>query len=249
MGAIAISSIAFICMFGAALLGLFLRAVLPEHHLSADSKDVVKLGIGMIATLAALVVGLLISSAKGSFDTINSELRQAGAKITLLDRVMAKYGPETTEARALLRRTVVTGIKRVWPEDKTVSPAEPAGIEDVQDRLRELSPRNDAQRSLQSRAVQIASDLSEARWLLLEQQRDSSLPMPFLVILIFWLTVIFASFGLFSSPNATVIVILLVCALSAAGSIFLILELDRPAQGLIKVSDAPLRNALLHLGQ
>jgi hypothetical protein len=253
MSALAISLVAFACIFSGTLLGMFLRRVLPDHHLSPESKDIVKLAIGTIATLAALVLGLMIASAKGSFDTMSSGLRQSGARIILLDRTMADYGPETREVRELLRRTVASVIERMWPEEKT-RPAvgktseSGAGIEAVQDKLRGLSPRGDAQRWLQSRALQVSGDIAETRWLLMEQREASSLPMAFLVMLVFWLTVIFFSFGLFSPRNATVIAVLLVCTLSVTGSLFLILELDRPYEGLIKVSSASLRMALVQLG-
>jgi uncharacterized membrane protein (DUF485 family) len=254
MGSVAISLVAFACIFGGTLLGMFVRNILPEHHVSDESKDAVKMGIGMIATMAALVLALLIASAKGNFDTMSNGLRQTGSRVILLDRVMAQYGPETKEARELLRRTIASTIKRIWPEDKigemvTEPPGGRVPIEAIQDQLRQLSPRNDAQRWLQSRALQISGDIAEGRWLLIEQLGQSSIPMPFLVMVVFWLTVIFTSFGLFSPRNATVIAVLLICALSAAGSLFLILELDTPYEGLIKVSSAPLVNALTHLGQ
>jgi hypothetical protein len=254
VGPLAISLVAFACIFGGTLLAMFFRAILPEHHVSDESKDAVKLGIGMIATLAALVLGLLIASSKGTFDTMNSGLRQTSARVILLDRVMAHYGPETMEARDLLRRYVASAIERFWPEDKfgpAVAKAREGrvDIEAVQDKLRQLSPRTDAQRWLQSRALQISGDIAEGRWLLIEQMGQSSLPMPFFVMLVFWLTFIFATFGLFSPRNATVIAVLLVCALSAAGSLFLIMELDTPYGGLIKVSSGPLRNAFVLLGK
>ena len=254
MSALTISLIAFACIFGGTLLGMFLRTILPGHHVGDDSKDAVKLGTGMIATMAALVLALLIASAKGNFDTMSSDLRQASARVILLDRVMAHYGPETNEARDLLRRDIASTIKRVWPEDKigqavAESTEGRVNIETIQDKLRQLSPRNDAQRWLQSRALEISSEIAEGRWLLIEQLGQRSIPMPFFVMLVFWLTIIFASFGLFSPRNATVITVLLICALSAAGSLFLILELDTPYQGLIKVSSAPLRIALTHLGR
>ena len=253
MSALAISLLAFACIFCGMLLGMFLRAILPEHHVSDESKDVVKLGIGMIATLAALVLALLISSAKGTYDTMSTELRLAGSRVMLLDRVMAHYGPETNEARDLLRRSVTSTIKRMWPEEKigqAVVKADEGGsdIEAVQDKLRQLSPRKDDQRWLQSRALQISGEIAGARWLLIEQTGQSSIPMPFLVMLVFWLAIIFASFGLFSPRNATVIGVLFICALSATGALFLILELDTPYEGLLKVSSAPLRIALAHLG-
>ena len=106
MSSMAISWIVFACVFGGALLGMWLRAALPEHHRSTESKDIVRLGMGLIGTLAALVLGLLIASAKSAYDTQRSEFTQLSANLILLDRVMAHYGPETQEARDLLRRSV-----------------------------------------------------------------------------------------------------------------------------------------------
>ncbi|MCL4500241.1 MAG: hypothetical protein M1438_00095 [Deltaproteobacteria bacterium] len=263
MSPLIISSVAFVCIFGATLLGMFLRTILPEHHLSDESKDAVKVGIGMIATLAALILGLLTASAKGTFDTASTGLRQIGARTILLDRVMAHYGPETKETRALLRGNVAAALEQIWPEEKiglTMSKRgegetvpdklqkQPARIETIQDNLRQLTPQTDAQRWLQSRAMQVSGDIAEGRWLLIEQMGQSSFPKPFIVILVFWLSIIFATFGLFSPRNATVIVVLLVCSLSVAGSLLLIMELDSPYGGLIKVSSAPLRHALTLLG-
>jgi hypothetical protein len=254
MSPMSISLVAFACICGGMLLGMFLQNVLPEHHVSDESKDAVKLGIGMIATMAALVIGLLIASAKGNFDTLNSGIRQTSSRVILLDRLMAQYGPEMMEARDLLRRSVLSTIERIWPEDK-VGPAvaksrtERVDIEVIQDKLRQLSPRTDAQRMLHSRALQVSGDIAEGRWLIVAQKGQSSLPMPFFVMLVFWLTTIFAIFGLVSPRNTTVIVVLLICSLSAAGSLFLVMELDAPYGGLIKVSSVPLHNALAHLGQ
>ena len=253
MRSITIALIAFACIFGGTLLGMFFRGLLPEHHLSHDSKDVMKLGIGMVATMAALALGLLVGSAKGSLDTLHKGLMQTGSKIIMLDRTMALYGPETKESRAILRGDVTDVIKRIWPEKKNIVAASKMGnlkigIEVLEEKLRQLSPRDDDQRQLQSRAIQINSEIAEARWLLIEQVGQSSFPIPFLVLLVCWLTIIFFSFGLFSSPNTTVIAVLFVCALSAASSLFLILELDQP-YGFIKLSSDPLLKALAHLGQ
>lgn len=254
MNTLAIALIAFGCIFAGMLLGMFLRGVLPKHHVSDESMGVVKLGTGMLATLAALVIGLLIASAKGSFDTMNTGLMHTGSKIILLDRLMAQYGPETREARDFLRRGVASFVERVWPNEridnadlKSLDPK--TGLEALQEKLLQLSPKSDAQRWVQSRALQVSGEIAETRWLLIQQVGLSSLSMPFLVILVSWLVIIFFSFGLSSPRNATVIVVLLICALSAAVSLYLILELDRPYGGLIRISDAPLRNALEYLGK
>ncbi len=254
MSPVIIASVSFACIFGGTLFGMFLRTILPGHHVSDESKDAVKLGIGVIATMAALVLALLIASAKGNYDTMSSDLRQVGARLILLDRLMGQYGGETKATRDLLRLSIASTITRVWPEDNieqavTESGGGQVALETVQEQLRQLSPRNETQRWLQSQALQVSSELAEGRWLLVEQLGQRSIPMPFFVIMVFWLTVIFASFGLFSPRNATVIIVLLICALSVAGSLFLILELDTPYAGMIKVSSAPLRIALMHLGQ
>jgi hypothetical protein len=232
---------------------LFLRTSLPEHHLSEDTTGVVKLGTGLIATLAALVLGLLIASAKTSFDRIKDEVTQGAAIVVQLDRTLAQYGPETKEARDLFRSAVASVIELLFSEKgsglaKLDAPERLARMEQIQAKLRELAPRNDAQRSLQSRALELSNELAQMRWLLIAQG-EGAIPTPFLVVLVFWLAIIFAGFGLLSAKNATVVAMLVVCALSVSGAIFLIEEMDRPLEGLMKISGAPLRKALTHLGQ
>src|SRR5512139_2289560 len=229
------------------LLGVFLRTLLPKHHLTEDSKDVVKMGTGMIATMAALVLGLVISSAKGTYDTLNSGIRNTATKIVVLDRVMAEYGPETRGARDVLRRGVTTAVDRIWPAEKTAVSVGMVGqsgyaLGELSAALRKLSPRNDDQRVLQSRALQITVEIAESLSQVIQQSGQSSIPMPFLVLLVCWLTIIFFSFGLFTIPNTTVIAVLLVCALSAASALYLMLELDQPYGGFIRISGEPLRN-------
>jgi len=250
MSATVISCIVFACVFGGALLGMFLRASLPEHHLSTDSKDFVKLGTGLIATMAALVLGLLIASAKNSYDTQRNELTQVSASIIVLDRLMSNYGPETKEARDLLRRSVVHTLDEMWPEQRSqAAQLEPGVSSDaLHDKIYRLSPHNEDQRLLKSQALTITLNLRQTRWLEVEQRRGSSIPKGVLAVLIFWLAIIFVCFGLFAPPNSTVLAVLFVCVLSVSGAIFLILELDRPFEGLIRIPSAPLRDALLHLG-
>ena len=246
MSPIVVGGIVLACVFGGALLGMAIHAMLPEHHLNAESKDVIKLGMGLIATMSALVLALLTNSAKGSYDTQRNELTQAAANIILVDRVLAHYGPETKEARDLLKTSVAGMIDRLWPDDPVANAKlgpTTAGGELFFDKIQELKPQNDVQRSLQAEAIKMSIDIGQARLLLFEQS-GRSIPMPFLVLLIFWVTVIFLSFGLFAPRNATVIATLFLCALSVSGAIFLIMELDRPFGGMIQISSAPLRNAM-----
>ena len=250
MSAIAIGCIVFALVFGSALLAMAVHSMLPEHHLSADSKDVVKLGVALIATMSALVLSLLVASAKSAFDTRSNQVVQASADIILLDRALARYGSETKEARALLQRSVAETVDRFWPaggERRIAIDPKTSPVEALYDKVEALSPQNDAQRAMQSQALTLAADVGRTRLLVFENL-GSSIPVPFLVVLVFWLCIIFASFGLFAPRNATVIVVLCVCALSVSGAIFLILELDRSFEGILQVSGAPLRAALTQLG-
>jgi hypothetical protein len=245
-----ISLVTLAVVFGGALLGIALRAVLPENQLNAESREVVKLGVGLIATMAALVLGLLIASAKSSFDMQNAELTDMSSKVVLLDRILAHYGPDAKEARDVLRRSVVGALDSLSTETIAIpsqSGSSPNG-EVLYDKIQGLSPKDDAQRSMQAQALSIMVGVGQTRWLL-AAQKGSSVSVPMLVVLVAWLTIIFISFGLFAPRNVTVVASLLVSALSVSGAIFLILEMYSPYAGLIHVSGAPLRAALAHLGQ
>ena len=247
----AIGLIVLVCIFGASLLGMLLRRALSEHHLSADTKDSVKLGMGLVGTMAALMLGLLVAAAKSSYDTEKSEVIQMAAKIAFLDRVLANYGPESADCRALLRRMVESALTRMWPEERSrnaqLDPSG-SGAEELHKAIQKLAPRNDVQVSLKSQAVGVTSDLGQLRWLLFEQS-GSSISMPLLTVVILWLAIIFLSWGLFAPANAIAVTALLLAALSVSGAIFLILELDQPFDGLIHISSGPMRNALAHLGK
>jgi len=250
MNTFTIAAIVLASVFGAALLALRLRAALPQHHLSAETKDTVKLAMGLVATMAALVLGLLVASAKGSYDAQKSAVVQIAGKVAFLDSVLAHYGPEAAEARALLRRGLETAISRIWPESRTqeaqLAPTAARG-EALYDAIQKLAPQNDSQRSLKSQALAIAFDVGQMRWLLFEQA-VTSISTPLLVIVVFWLAILFFSFGLFGPSNTTAVAALLVAALSVSGAIFLILELDRPFGGLIQISSEPMLRVLSQLG-
>lgn len=248
MSPLTIASIVFVCVFASGLLGLYLRSSLPEHHLSEGSMDVVKLGAGLIATLAALVLGLLTASAQSSFDRINDEFTRTATNVVILDRSLARYGPETKEVRELLRLAYASAIDAIFSREgnglvKLDAPDKVTRLEKFQDAIRELAPQDEAQRSLQSQALTLSGDLAQVRWLLIEQGRGS-ISTPLLAALVLWLAIIFAGFGLGGSRNPTVVATLVVCALSVAGSIFLIEEMNRPLEGLMQISSAPARNAL-----
>ena len=250
MSSIAISLIVFACVFGGAVLGTVIQRSLPEHFLRTDSKDVVRTGTGLIGTMAALVLGLLLAAASSSYDLQKNELTQVSAQIVLLDRILAHYGPETKEARDLLHTAVAGALNRLWDHRSQRDQSETARArnEDLYDKILQLTPKDDPQRLLKTQAANLALELGRTRWLMVEQE-TVSISIPLLVIVVFWLVISFISFGLFAPRNGIVMTTLFLCALSVAGAILLIVEFYSPFQGLLRLSSAPLQNALAHLGR
>jgi hypothetical protein len=251
MSSLEISSIAFGCVFGGALLGLAIRSLLPKDHLSGDTKDGVKVGMSLVATMAALVLGLLVASAKSSYDQQRNEMTEMSSKIVLLDRVLAHYGPETKEARNLLRNAATRILDQTWSKDNVGhSHLEPpaAGGEVLYDKLQALTPKDETQHSLKAQALTIAMGIGQTRWLMYDQTAEP-VSVPLLIVLILWLTTIFISFGLLAPANLTVAASYFAASLAVSSAILLILEMYSPYVGLLHISSATLRAAVAQLGR
>jgi hypothetical protein len=243
----------FASVFGCALLGMAARTRLPNHHLDEDSASSIKLAAGLIATIAALVLGLLISSAKSSYDAVNSDLERNAVNILRLDRTLAQYGPEAKPLRDGLKRSYSNWVELLSSGDhqrlaELDSPHILSHISEFQRNIASLKPDSDVEHRLQERALDISDEVFTARWLAL-MQKSGTIPMTLLVVLVLWLCVIFGTFGLFAPRNGTVLFFFLLCALSASGAIFVILEMDTPLTGIVRVSVAPMREALSQMNQ
>ena len=244
--------IVFACTFAGALFGFWLQPR-AKHHLDADSRDAVKTGIGLVATMTALILGLITASAKSSFDEVNLAVESGARDVLTLDRLLARYGPETRELREAFKDAVARRIDMVWPQGSS-RPAQldpsrlSSDAEGLAERIRALTPRDESQRWLQARAGEAAEELLQARWLAFAGS-EASVPGLFLVVMLFWLTITFVSYGLLATRNATVVTVLFVCAVSVGSALFLILEMDGPFHGLLSVSGDPLRFAYAHINQ
>jgi hypothetical protein len=253
VSSLVVASIVFVCVFGSGILGLSLRSFLPDHHLSEDSTAIVKLGAGLMATLAALVLGLLIASAKVSFDRLNDEFTETAATVIMLDGTLADYGPEAKDAREALHGTYASAVDLFYSgrgagKADVDAPESLAHVVQFQQKLRELAPQNDMQRMLQSEALARSHDLANTRWMLI-RPGQGAIPTPFMAVLVLWLGILFAGFGLVSANIRTAIATLFVCALSVSGAIFLIEDIAHPLEGLMQISRAPAQIVLSHLGQ
>jgi len=251
MSSIEISEITFALVFGGALLGTFIGTRLPKHHVDADSKDVVRLGMGLVGTMVAIALGLLIGSAYSYFNNQTDELVHASADVAALGRLLRLYGPEANGAHEALRMAVERTLMNTWPQQRTeesrFSP-EKAPLEEVYVQLRNLMPKDDEHRMMKSEALSLLKSLALMRWLVLEQISTTVL-RPVLFVIIFCLTAIFVSWGVYSPLHATTGTTFFVAALCVSGTILLILELYSPYSGFLRVSSAPLRMAYEFLKQ
>jgi uncharacterized protein with PQ loop repeat len=234
---------------GAMWLGSRIRRRLPQHHLSSDTKDTVKVAMGLVTTMTALILGLLVSSAKTTYDTARSEVMQMATKVAYVDRMLALYGPEAADTRRQLRDALVAAMRRMWPEEHDV----PAKLEpDTQTgdalftAMHELTPRTDLQRDIKAQCVTILAEVGQLRTLLQVQSAQSISPA-LLVAVEGWLVMIFLASSVVAPPTYTATIAMVAAAISVSGALFLILELDQPFGGLIGIASEPMTLALSHL--
>ncbi|WP_422012447.1 hypothetical protein [Reyranella sp.] len=247
MSPIQFAAVAFVCIMASAIGGALIRSRLPEHHVSGDSKDVIKLSIALVATMSALVLALLFASTRTSFERSSSLVSRMTADITELDRVLRNYGPDAQPVRDALRAEIQPIIDSIWREQAIArgvkSDDTRAPEEEVLFMLQDMRPTNDRQRALHARALQVSADLAQTQLALFAQPTDS-ISNTFLIVLIIWLMFIFGIFSLSAPPNPTLFVVITMCIVSASAAFYLILELGLPFGGLMQLSSEPLRNAL-----
>ncbi len=239
-------TVSLAAMVSGVAVGSWLRDRLPEHHLNDQAISVIKSGVGLLSTLAALILGLLISTAKISYDSTASQLNQISSDLVLLDQLLSEYGPPADGAREALRQQSAALANNIWaPASKLGHHAFVAS--DAWKRfsatIYQLPNATEQQRQFRKQIDDVISRGAQAR-LHLYTDSGSTLPVPFLVLLIFWLAVIFASYSILGVINPTVMVFVALFALSAAGALFLIAELNTPFSGLLKLPETQISQAL-----
>jgi hypothetical protein len=252
MSAAAIASVVLACVLAGGVAGLLLHRVLPEHHLTKETADVVRLGTGTLSLLAALVLGLMVATARDSLDAADRLVRNFSAELVQTDQVLAAHGPEAAPIRELLRRYAHAMLEQGWERSgrDLLDAGLPAGttLERARAAVLALDSADPARHWLRDQALAGSGALLRARWELLER-REPAIHPAFLVVLTAWVALIFASFGLNAPRNATVVCTFAVCALAIGAAVFLVLEMEGPFDGLIRVSDRPVEVALDRMGQ
>ncbi|HTR18114.1 MAG TPA: hypothetical protein VMI52_13920 [Acetobacteraceae bacterium] len=246
MNAFQIGFVILCTIFSGAMLGMLVGSLLPPHHASNEARGVIGVSMAVVGTMSALVISFLISNASNSFATRNSEITQLSSDIIQLDRVLRRYGPEADAARDALQHYTTMKFDDLFPQEMNKKPSmdNPASLktlEQVQDLVSALKPHDDHQRLLSTEALQLADQVNNARWVLAQQKMTSVIPGPFLVGVVTWLTILFASFGLFAPRNVTVAITLLLCAFAIASAFKMVLDLESPFGGIIPISGFPIR--------
>lgn len=244
-----IGLISFAGIFGGALIGFYGSRRLPPHHRSAETQTAVTVSVAVIGTLAALVLGLMITAANSSFTKRSEEVRELSLQLIRMDRNLSRYGPEADDVRAKLRDWATAKMQQLFRDKGKVAPSSDQTIEmleGVQDALMDLKPKDERQEHLRTLCVTLSSTMIQARWAL-ETHAGHSIPLPFLVLLIFWLAIVFASFGLFAPSNPTTMTALFLCALAVAGGIFLIEDLDNPSGGFVRLPADSMQRAVAEI--
>jgi hypothetical protein len=246
MSSLVESAVVFALVFMGALAGMAIGRVLPQDHLGSDVKETVRLAIGLVVTMTGLVLGMLVSSSKTFYDGQKRQVAEMSSEIILLNDLLKSYGPEADQLRIITRRATEEAADRIWPKEKSklfqLRPQTHG--EDTDGQLGLLVPKNSEQALIKSQMPQLISRLKQTYWLLFLDSEQNSLSTPLVIVVTSWLTAIFISFGIFAPRKSTAIVTLVVCSLAVSAAIFIILEMYTPFSGVLRISPAPVRDAL-----
>jgi hypothetical protein len=252
MDGIVVSLLVAACVFAGAFAGMQLSRLLPTRHMTTQTRDAVRLAIGMLSIVAALVLGLLTASAKRTFDDAEQNISSYATDIVLLNQTLVHFDAAAAPIRKSLLQYTENAVRTTWPDS---APAQKLPLEDkaagellrgIAYRILALPALTDDQRWVRTQALEISARLLHTRGLLLMKQHGTISPV-LLVVLTAWITVIFAGYGLHAPRNAAVIVAFLVCSLSIGAAIFLILDMDGPFDGIVMASGDAMKSALAHL--
>jgi hypothetical protein len=247
---LAIAVLVFALISAGAFVGAMARRRVPEHHLSEETKSLVSVSTAVVATVSALVLGLLLSNANSSFNAVQGQVTSLSAEILRLDQLLRKYGPDTKPAREKLREYAERKRDDLFPNDSADvvlgNQSTYELLQEAEELILAIKPANARDQWWLAQAMTLAAKIGDTRFLL-AQQTGQGTPKAVLVLLVFWLTLLFASFTLFAPSNLISTVTMTLCALAIAGAIGMILELERGFGGLVQVSSKPMNHAVAAL--
>lgn len=246
MRALAMSSLVFVLVFGGALAGMAVRRVRPDEHFMPEAKETIRLVIGLVVTMTSLVLGMLVSSSKTFYDGEKNQVAEMSAQVVLINDLLTAYGPETEQLRIEARRSVEEIVERIWPKKSSDSVVLKPLDNSAQfyQHLQQLAPKNEAQTSAKTQLLAATVSLKKTYWLMFLQSEQTSISVPLLSVVTAWLVIIFFSFGIFAPRIPNVMLTLFVCAIAASAAIFIIMSMNSPFNGVLKISPAAVRDVL-----
>jgi len=245
-----IAFLVFAVILAGAFVGAMVRRRVPQHHLAEDTKNLVSVSMAVVATISALVLGLLLSNANSSFNAVQGQVTSLSAEILRLDQLLRKYGPETKLAREKLREYTERKRDDLFPDSPAAvllgNQSTYELLQEVEELILAIKPANARDQWWLAQAMTLAAKIGDTRFLL-AQQTGQGTPKAVLLLLVFWLTLLFASFTLFAPSNMISTATMTLCALAIAGAIGMILELERGFGGVVQVSPKPMNYAVVAL--
>jgi hypothetical protein len=249
MHSLAVSSLVFGLIFLSALVGMAIRRAAPDDHFSSEAKDTVRLAVGLVVTMTGLVLGMLVSSAKGFYDSEKAQVAEMSSQVIVFNDLLRTYGPETEQTRTDARRSVSAAVDRIWPPQKSegVQLRPQTADQELYKDLERLTPKTDTQAAIKAQLLGVTGSMKKTYWVMYLQSVQTSMPIPLLVVVTSWLMAIFISFGVFAPRNSTVILTLIVCALSVSAAVLIIMSMYLPFSGILKISPVAVRDALTQM--
>ena len=253
MTALSFAALVFIATFLAASLGFRIQGLLPEKYTDDVTEGSVKVVLGMLTMLTTVVLGFITADAKHSFDAAANIVSDTAVRLVSIDRILDGFGDEAAPIRGRMKRAATEWIDRIQSpagdrnlDLRAVQRGEE--LEDLFGEIAALTPKSDAQERDQSRAIDHASGILHDRWVL-ATERAASTPTVFLFVVLAWLALEFFIFGLFACRNPFVTAATFVGALTVASAMFLVLDLEGPTTGPMRVSTGALERAVAIMGQ
>jgi hypothetical protein len=242
-----IGTIVFTVILAGAFAGSKIRDYLPKHHLTDETKYLVNVSTAVVATITALVLGLLISNANTTFSRLGGEVTALSADILRLDHILQEYGPDAEPARKMLLQYAELKAVDLFPDHPADVNLNNLSTFELQqrtlDEILALNPTDAREQWRRDQALTLVARIGDTRWLL-AQEVGRGTPKEFVALLVFWLVLLFASFGLFAPRNLTSAAILTLCALAVAPAVGMFLELKQGFGGFVRVSPEPMRQAV-----
>jgi hypothetical protein len=239
-----IALLVFACLGTTSLLFLGAFRKIPPHRDPDDMNEVVRNIASIFILMTSLVLGLMINSARNSYDSLDQEVHSLSSQLVGLDQVLRAYGDDADPARQRLKIYADAIVNETWRAPTRGRGAAEQALAPVYVHIHGLTPADGDQHAMRVTAGEMLEKIAEQRWVLHEEATDSATDGPFELMIVAWLVVIFASLAYRAPRNILSVIILLVPAALISATFYLVIDMERPFSGLIMIQPSPLEEAI-----